>query len=155
MEPKHGCFPGSCSSCPQAGVANSLPEFGDTRYREFYSPPPHHNLSGKSGIFSLFLSQGYGCVTQADIHPSASSSGRDHRQVPPHPWDSLQFYHFLFVLFSFFLPRMLLGFLKRLNRTLIPCCWEQRCSHCWKTVPQLLKEFSRAVTWSSSPPHPP
>lgn len=57
----------------------------------------------------------------------------------------------MFVCFLFwfgfsFLPRNLREFLMRLNGTLIPCYWGQKCSHS-------RKQFNRAVLWSSSSTH--
>lgn len=54
----------------------------------------------------------------------------------------------------FFLPRKLLEFLKRLNGTLIPCCWEQRCSHCWKNSPAVAQRVQQSCHVTQQPSTP-
>lgn len=45
-------------------------------------------------------------------------------------------------------------FLKRLNGTLIPCCWEQRCSHCWKNSPAVAQRVQQSCHVTQQPSTP-
>lgn len=114
-EPKQGCFPGSCSSCPQAGVANSPARIWGHKIQRVLFPSCNHNLSGKSGIFQFIFESGSGYVTQADLeltsillpHPLAVIPGRYHH-TPGIPYNFTTFCSFCFV----FPPEKALGILK-------------------------------------------
>lgn len=155
-EPKHGCFPGSCCSCPQEGVANSPARIWGHKIQSSI-PLPQPQLIRKIWNFQFIFESGFGYVTQADLelasillpHPLAVITGRNHH-TPGILYNFTTFCSFCFV----FPPVKALGVLKEtewnphslLLGTKVQSLLEKQSSSCSKSSAELSRDSAALHT---------